>query len=173
MRALSLAMGFLAILLVSTASAHGGETTDEAEEQGVSVGQITVISLVGAIAMTQLTSSMFTIQAVGFKPVMVGLAAYSGFVHLLLGLEDALLLLGGVGVMGFLGLLVFTNQPAPRQRLIEMALGGVIAIMFVGYFLSGDDLHIITEDRLGLSTKLAELALMALLIQKIRQPAAS
>ena len=173
MRSSSLVMGFLAILLVSTASAHGGETTDEPEELDVSVGQITIISLMGAIALMLLTSSMLTTQAGGFKPGMVGLAAYSGFVHLLLGIENALLLLGGVGVMGFLGLLVFTNQPAPRQRLIEMALGGVIAIMFVGYFLSGDDLHIITEDRLGLSTKLAELALMALLIRKIRQPAAS
>ena len=101
---------------------------------------------------------------------MVGLATYTGLIHLILGFDDRLLLLGGVGVLGLLAVLVVVELPAQRERLALLGLCGVTAAMFVGYFVSTHDPHMIFEDRLGLTAKICELALLGLMIRALRSP---
>lgn len=101
---------------------------------------------------------------------MVGLATYTGLIHLLLGLDDTLLLVGGVGVIGLLVALVVVDLSPQRERFALLGLCGVTVAMFVGYFVSNHDPHMIFEDRLGLTAKLSELVLMGLLVRALRSP---
>lgn len=118
----------------------------------------------------QTTSSLFSIRSANVSPLMVGLATYTGLIHLLLGLDDTSLLVGGVGVLGLLLVLVVVELPVNRERLALLGLCGVTAAMFVGYFVSTHDPHMIFEDRLGLTAKICELALMGLMVRALRSP---
>lgn len=149
------------VLLLPLASAHGGDDTQQ--DELISSGQILLISVVGALGLWQLTAVMWNIRAEKLSPHMVGLAGYSGFVHLFLGIEDPLLLVGGIGVMTALCALVLFDLGEQRHRTIQLALGTGVIVMFAGYFASNHDVHMVLEDRLGLTTKLAELAFIMLL----------
>ena len=151
------------VLLLPLASAHGGDDTQQ--DEVISSGQILLISVVGALGLWQLTAVMWNIRAEKLSPFMVGLAGYSGFVHLFLGLEDPLLLVGGIGVMAGLCALVLFELGEQRHRMIQLGLGAGVLVMFVGYFVSNHDAHMVLEDRLGLTTKLAELAFILLLFR--------
>ena len=154
---------------LGTVSAHGGENTDGVEV-GITTGQTLLFSLVGGLAAMQATSVLVSIRSTSLSPLMVGLATYTGLIHLLLGLDDRLLLVGGVGVFGLLVTLVFIELPAQRERLALLGLCGVTAAMFVGYFVSTHDLHMMFEDRLGLTAKITELLFMGLVIRALRSP---
>lgn len=166
-RLVSLVLVMLGCL--TTVSAHGGETS-ESVEVGLTAGQTLLFSLVGGLAAMQATSVLFNIRSANISPVMVGLATYTGLIHLLLGLDDTLLLVGGVGVIGLLVALVVVELPVQRERLAMLGLCGVTVAMFVGYFVSNHDPHMIFEDRLGLTAKLSELVLLGLLIRALRSP---
>ena len=154
---------------LTTVSAHGGENTDVVDV-GLTTGQTLLFSLVGGLAAMQATSVLFNIRSTSLSPLMVGLATYTGLIHLILGFDDRLLLLGGVGVLGLLAVLVVVELPVQRERLALLGLCGVTAAMFVGYFVSNHDPHMIFEDRLGLTAKICELALMGLMIRALRSP---
>lgn len=164
---LSLALFSLGCL--TTVSAHGGENSD-AVEVGLTTSQTLLFSLVGGLAAMQTTSSLFSIRSANVSPLMVGLATYTGLIHLLLGLDDTLLLVGGVGVLGLLIVLVVVELPVNRERLALLGICGVVAAMFVGYFVSNHDPHMIFEDRLGLTAKISELVLMVLMVRALRSP---
>ena len=144
--------------------------SSEGVEVGLTTGQTLLFSLVGGLAAMQATSVLFSIRSTSLSPLMVGLATYTGLIHLILGFDDRLLLLGGVGVLGLLAVLVVVELPAQRERLALLGLCGVTAAMFVGYFVSTHDPHMIFEDRLGLTAKICELALMGLMIRALRSP---
>ena len=154
---------------LTTVSAHGGESSNGLEV-GLTTGQTLLFSLVGGLAAMQATSVLFSIRSTSLSPLMVGLATYTGLIHLILGFDDWLLLLGGVGVLGLLAVLVVVELPAQRERLALLGLCGVTAAMFVGYFVSTHDPHMIFEDRLGLTAKICELALLGLMIRALRSP---
>ena len=164
---LSLALFSLGYL--TTVSAHGGENSD-AVEVGLTTGQTLLFSLVGGLAAIQATSVLFSIRSTNVSPLMLGLATYTGLIHLLLGLDDTLLLVGGLGVLGLLVTLVVVDLPVNRERLALLGLTGVVVAMFVGYFVSNHDPHMIFEDRLGLTAKISELVLMAFMIRALRSP---
>lgn len=154
---------------LTTVSAHGGESSNGLEV-GLTTGQTLLFSLVGGLAAMQATSVLFSIRSTSLSPLMVGLATYTGLIHLILGFDDRLLLLGGVGVLGLLAVLVVVELSSQRERLALLGLCGVTAAMFVGYFVSTHDPHMIFEDRLGLTAKICELALMGLMIRALRSP---
>lgn len=150
-------------IFVPLVSAHGGEDTPV--EDVLSNGQILLISMLGALAIWQLTGSMITIKAPVWTPVMMALLAYTGLVHLLLGLDETLLLVGGVGALAAAFGLTTLNLSPRILRGGTFALSGGLCVMLVGFFLSNHDLHMLLEDRLGLSTKLAEIALLAMMVK--------
>ena len=79
---------------LTTVSAHGGESSNGLEV-GLTTGQTLLFSLVGGLAAMQATSVLFNIRSTSLSPLMVGLATYTGLIHLILGFDDRLLLLGG------------------------------------------------------------------------------
>lgn len=154
---------------LTTVSAHGGESSDGVEA-GLTNGQTLLFSLIVGLAAMQATSVLFSIRSTSVSPLMVGLATCTGLIHLLLGLDDTLLLVGGIGVLGLLIVLVVVELPANRERLALLGLSGVVAAMFVGYFVSNHDPHMIFEDQLGLTAKISELVLIALMVRALRSP---
>ena len=84
-------------------------------------------------------------------------------VHILLGLNDYLLLLGGVGVIGILVLSLLVNFSQWQDKMARLGLGLTVVVMFAAYFVSNHDIHYIAEDYLGITTKLAELSILVLL----------
>ena len=160
---------FVVLGSLTTVSAHGGENS-ESVEVGLTTTQTLLFSLVGGLAAMQTTSVLFNVRSANVSPVMVGLATYTGLIHLLLGIDDTLLLVGGVGVVGLLVALVVVELSPQRERFALLGLCGVTAAMFVGYFVSNHDPHMIFEDRLGLTAKLSELVLMGLLVRALRSP---
>ena len=53
--------------------------------------------------------------------------------------------------------------------LATLGLGMGVTVMFAAYFVSNHDLHYIAEDYLGITTKLAELAIIILLKKEWNQ----
>lgn len=170
-QAMNVQLFWLMVVLgsLTTVSAHGGESS-ESVEVGLTTTQTLLFSLVGGLAAMQTTSVLFNVRSANVSPVMVGLATYTGLIHLLLGIDDTLLLVGGVGVVGLLVALVVVELSPQRERFALLGLCGVTAAMFVGYFVSNHDPHMIFEDRLGLTAKLSELVLMSLLVRALRSP---
>lgn len=164
-------MGKWALILLilvgalSTTSAHGGE--DNLQQEQISSNQVLLISGIGALVLWQTTSVLVGVRADGFSPVMVALAGYSGLVHLLLGLQDTLLLTGGIGLMIGLVALIMLDLGEQRHRLIQLAMGAGVLIMFIGYFASNHDLHAFFEDRLGMTTKIAEFIFLTFLYRSL------
>ena len=158
---------FFSLGLLTSVSAHGGGSTTGLEPS-ITTGQTLLISLVGGVAAFQLTTAIITVRSEMLSPLMVGLAAYTGIMHLLLGMEDSLLLLGGFGVLGLLAVLTFFELPPQRERLAVLALCVVVVCMFVGYFLNNHGAHMVLEDRLGLTAKISELLVLGLAFRSIR-----
>jgi hypothetical protein len=84
----------------------------------------------------------------------------------MLGLDDLVFMIGGVGIicLGFAPLVL--NFAKTNERIFQIGLCINAAIMFVGYFVSNHDLHYILEDYLGITTKLAEITILALLFKQ-------
>ena len=114
---------------------------------------------------------LIQIQTYLSSPLVFTLASFTGFVHILLGLNDNLLLLGGVGVIGLLGLSLFINFSQWHDKIARLGLGLGVTVMFIAYFVSNHDIHYIIEDYLGITTKLAELAIIFLLMKEWKQEA--
>jgi uncharacterized membrane protein SirB2 len=156
----------MALLTVFPAvSAHGGEAE---VSEGVSSGQALVIAALGAAGLWQFTKTVMPAKSTTFTSGMVGLTTFTGLVHVLLGLEDTLLLVGGLGVLAVCMVLIFVGVDQQRERQLLWALAGVVAIMFIGYFVANHDPGMMLEDRLGIATKLAEVALLGLLYRNGR-----
>jgi hypothetical protein len=50
---------------------------------------------------------------------------------------------------------------------LRFGLGSVISVMLIGYFATNHDLHYISEDYLGLITKVAEIGLLQQLVTNV------
>ena len=156
--------GILVVLSVPLVSAHGDESTS-----GPTNLQIMLISIVLSASIYFLITRFLEIQTYISSPLVFALASFTGSVHILLGLNDDLLLLGGVGVIGVLGLSLFANFSQWQDKIARLGLGLGVTIMFVAYFVSNHDIHYIIEDYLGITTKLAELAIVILLMKEWNQ----
>ena len=156
--------GVLTILSTPLISAHGGESTD-----GFTNFQIMLISIGISASIYVLITRVLETQTHLSSPMVFTLVTFTGSVHLLLGLSDNLLLLGGVGVIGILALSLFVNFSQSQEKIARLGLGLVITIMLVAYFVSNHDLHYIVEDYLGITTKLVELSILVLLYKEQKQ----
>ena len=122
----------VALLLLPFASAHGVDKPDEDEEGEEQAGMdddhaetldgldhTTVMAI--AYAASSLTFLFVWLKwsdaNMVFPPHVIGFAKYSGMVHLLLGLQDPLLLLGGLGVFGLLAAPVVIEFEGSRATL--------------------------------------------------------
>ena len=90
---------------------------------------------------------------------------YTGSVHILLGINDFTLLLGGIGVLSIAGVSSLTNFGKEKEGIMQVMLGLIIVTMFVAYFVSNHDLHYIVEDYLGITTKLVEVGIIAFIVK--------
>ena len=99
-----------------------------------------------------------------YPPHVIGFALYSGVVHVLLGLQDSLLLLGGLGVFGLLAAPVVIAIEGSRASFARAGLALLLAGMFVAYFATSHGGSFL-QDTIGLTTKVAELgAIVSLLL---------
>lgn len=137
------------------ATAHGDEASS-----GLANYHILGIALATSLLAYVLAKKSFVAKMHVFRPAIFALALFTGVVHILLGLSDRLLLIGGIGVVGFLLLPIIVSMDQKKSRLTQLGLSGVALAMFVGYFVANHDLHYVLEDYLGITTKLSEIALL-------------
>lgn len=167
------------LLLLPFASAHGVDKPDEddenEEEAGMDDGHAdsaealdhtTVMAI--AYAASSLTFLFVWLKwsdsNLLYPPHVIGFALYSGVVHVLLGLQDSLLLLGGLGVFGLLAAPVVIAIEGSRASFARAGLALLLAGMFVAYFATSHGGSFL-QDTIGLTTKVAELgAIVSLLL---------
>ncbi len=158
-RALTLILsGMLSILFVPLVSAHDGESSG-----GLTNFRIMLISIFISVTIYFLINRSLKIQKYLSSPLVFTLASFTGSVHILLGLNDYLLLIGGLGVIGILVLSLLVNLSQSQDKIVRLGLGMGVTVMFAAYFVSNHDIHYIVEDYLGITTKLAELSIVILL----------
>jgi len=158
-RALTLILsGMLSILFVPLVSAHDGESSG-----GLTNFRIMLISIFISVTIYFLINRSLEIQTYLSSPLVFTLASFTGSVHILLGLNDYLLLIGGLGVIGILVLSLLVNLSQSQDKIVRLGLGMGVTVMFAAYFVSNHDIHYIVEDYLGITTKLAELSIVILL----------
>jgi hypothetical protein len=161
------------------ASAHGVDKPDEDEENeeeavmdddhadsAEALDHTTVMAI--AYAASSLTFLFVWLKwsesNLLYPPHVIGFALYSGVVHVLLGLQDSLLLLGGLGVFGLLAAPVVIEFEGSKATLARAGLAVLLAGMFVAYFASSHGGSFL-QDTIGLTTKAAEVgAIVSLLM---------
>jgi hypothetical protein len=122
-----------------------------------------LISIFISVSIYFLITRFLEIQTYLSSPLVLALASFTGSVHILLGLNDYLLLIGGLGVIGILVLSLLVNLSQSQDKIVRLGLGMGVTVMFAAYFVSNHDIHYIVEDYLGITTKLAELSIVILL----------
>ena len=155
---------FLVSTILPTVAAHGGEE----EPATLSNSQVLIIASLGAILVYFLFNKFLASRQAVFPSSVVSLASFSGLVHILLGLEDSTLLLGGIGVMGLIAIPMVIKLDEQKGKLVSYSLILLIGVMFVAYFVSNHDLHYILEDYLGIVTKLIEVSAIVILAREMR-----
>ena len=159
----------LALWLAPLASAHGG---DENLDQGIialSNTQIGVIGALVAFTAAMLASNGLFLSTDFLPGWATALAAYTGTVHVLLGLDDPLLLVGGMSVIGVVITSNWRSEDSALNRWRWLGLSAASFAMFVGYFIANHDLHAMTEDALGITSKIAEIGVLVISIRRFRQ----
>ena len=133
--------------------AHGGN------EATVSNPMVLFISIISSVFAWVAGSEWLTKNSSIGSPLVFCLAIFSGTVHILLGLDDLILMVGGIGVIGILMASLIPTLKRFKVQL-KLGLGFVVSMTIIGYFVTNHDLHYISEDYLGIITKLAELGLL-------------
>ncbi len=169
----------VALMFLPFASAHGVDKPDEDEENeeeavmdddhadsAEALDHTTVMGI--AYVASSLTFLFVWLKwsesNLLYPPHVIGLALYSGVVHVLLGLQDSLLLLGGLGVFGLLAAPVVIEFEGSKATLARAGLAVLLAGMFVAYFASSHGGSFL-QDTIGLTTKAAEVgAIVSLLL---------
>ena len=149
------------ISFAQIASAHGGE-----ESSGLSNIQVLIISGASSIVFFILFVVVKKYEAIVARSNLYSLVLFTVFVHILLGVEDPLLIAGGVGVLSATFMPILFNFSKQINQLADLALGLIVLSMLIGYFVSNHDLHLILEDFLGIITKLVELGILVLLVKQ-------
>ena len=145
------------VLAMPVVQAHGDN------DATVSNPMVLFVSIISSVFAWSAGSEWLTRNSSISSPLVFCLAVYSGTVHILLGLDDLVLMVGGVGVIGMLiASLIPTLKRFESQ--LKLGLGLVVSTMIIGYFVTNHDLHYISEDYLGIITKFAELGLLQQLL---------
>ena len=148
------------VLAMPVVQAHGGN------EATMSNSMILSVSIISSVFAWSIGSEWLTKNSSIGSPLVFSLAIFSGTVHILLGLDDLILMVGGIGVIG---ILITSLIPTLKQLELQLklGLGIVVSTMIIGYFVTNHDLHYISEDYLGIITKLAELGLLQQLLTNV------
>jgi len=141
------------VLAMPVVQAHGGN------EATVSNPMVLFISITSSVFAWAAGSEWLTKNSSIGSPLVFCLAIFSGTVHILLGLDDLILMVGGIGVIGILMASLIPTLKRFKVQL-KLGLGFVVSMTIIGYFVTNHDLHYISEDYLGIITKLAELGLL-------------
>ena len=156
-------LGFsVLVILVSlqSVSAHGGE-----DSEGLSNLQIMLISLAICALFYFLFRKLSDSESNANNGLLLTLVAYTGTVHILLGINDMIFLVGGLGIIAIATAPFVTEIARSREKLLQPALALLALTMFITYFVSNHDLHYIAEKYLGLTTKLSEIGIIGLVLK--------
>jgi hypothetical protein len=144
------------VLFATIASAHG----DEESSARFSNLEILFIALTLSLVGFLLTATKYAEKMTAFSAYTFSFALFTGFVHVLLGLNDGILLLGGCGVLSIVFAPVLFTFNDSKMKLARISLAVLSIIMFFAYFVSNHDIHAILEDYLGLTTKISEIGIL-------------
>ena len=160
MKKIVLVFSIFFLALLKSVSAHGGEG-----KEGLTNLQVMLISLSLCIIFYVIWNKISNKESESNKTILLTLVVYTGSVHILLGINDFTLLLGGIGVLSIAGVSSLTNFGKEKEGIMQVMLGLIIVTMFVAYFVSNHDLHYIVEDYLGITTKLVEVGIIAFIVK--------
>ena len=121
-----LATVFTGLLFLGNVAGHGGEPTD-----GLSNLQITLISF-GLFAVSFfLIPKLWEPESNTSTRILLSAVAYTGAVHIMLGLDDVILMIGGIGIicLGFAPLVV--DFAKANEKLFKIGLCINAATMLV------------------------------------------
>ncbi|MGB1585175.1 MAG: hypothetical protein ACPHBS_05115 [Candidatus Thalassarchaeaceae archaeon] len=154
----------MVVLFFPIVSAHG-----EAENtQLLSNLQIFFISVSVSLVVFLIINSKFSNKISIFTPSIFSLALLSGIVHILLGMNDRILLLGGLGMMAIIVSPVFIEMNNIRKKYARLSLMSLSLLMFIAYFISNHDIHYVLEDYLGITAKISEIGVIIGLIKLLK-----
>ena len=143
------------------ASAHGGE-----ESSGLSNIQVLIISGASSLVFFILFVVVKKYDVIVARSSLYSLVLFTSTVHILLGLDDSLLIVGGVGALSVTFFPLVSNFSKRIYQISDLALALIVLSMFIGYFVYSHDLHYILEDYLGITTKLVELSILFVLAKQ-------
>ena len=144
------------VLTIPVVSAHG-----EAESSSILTNmQIFLISVTVSTTVFLALRTKFPKKLSVFTPTIFSLALLSGLVHILLGITDRILLLGGAGMLTIIASPMLIKFNDTRERVARFSLGGLSLLMFVAYFVSNHDIHYVLEDYLGIVAKISEIGVI-------------
>ena len=143
------------------ASAHGGE-----ESPGLSNIQVLIISVASSLVFFILFVVVKKYDVIVARSSLYSLVLFTSTVHILLGLDDSLLIVGGVGALSVTFFPLVSNFSKRIYQISDLALALIVLSMFIGYFVYSHDLHYILEDYLGITTKLVELSILFVLAKQ-------
>ena len=144
------------ILFTTIASAHG----DEESSARFNNLEILFIALTLSLIGFLLTATKYAQKMTVFSAYTFSFALFTGSVHVLLGLNDGILLLGGCGVLSIVFAPVLFSFSDSKMKLARISLAALSIIMFFAYFVSNHDIHAILEDYLGITTKISEIGIL-------------
>ena len=144
------------VLFTTIASAHG----DEESSARFSNLEILFIALTLSLIGFLLTATKYAQKMTVFSVYTFSFALYTGSVHILLGLNDGILLLGGGGELSIVFAPVLFTFNDLKMKLARISLAALAIIMFFAYFVSNHDIHAILEDYLGITTKISEIGIL-------------
>ncbi|NCF97865.1 MAG: hypothetical protein GWP21_08155 [Euryarchaeota archaeon] len=149
------------VLSIPVVSAHG-----DAESSSILTNiQIFLISVSISAVVFLVLRTKFPKKLSVFTPSIFSLALLSGLVHILLGITDQILLLGGVGVLAIIASPMLIKFNDARERIARFSLAGLSLLMFIAYFVSNHDIHYVLEDYLGIVTKISEIGVIIGLVK--------
>ena len=106
------------LLLLTSVTAHGGE-----DGGGMSNVQVLISSLIGAVIVFVSAGKISKFELEGNQRLILTLAFFTGIVHILLGLKDTLLLVGGIGVIAISSPRLFSQSIHSMYRINLIILG--------------------------------------------------
>ena len=119
------------------ASAHGGE-----ESSGLSNIQVLIISGASSLVFFILFVVVKKYDVIVARSSLYSLVLFTSTVHILLGLDESLLIVGGVGALTVTFFPLVSNFSKRIYRIADFALALIVLSMFIGYFVYLSLIHI-------------------------------
>lgn len=149
------------ILAIPVASGHGdSESSSLLTNMQIFLISVSISTIVFFVLRTKFPNKLSV-----FTPSIFSLALLSGLVHILLGLSDRILLLGGVGMLAIIASPMLIKFNDTRERVAKISLGALSLLMFIAYFVSNHDMHYVLEDYLGIIAKISEIGVIIGLVK--------